>query len=465
MAEPFATTTLQASSSTRTPRRDPAQNHGRNSAANYTGCAQVTLSCTDLQAGSPCPDCAEGDLSGKLYAVEAGVLIRLQGQPLIGGTRYNIEKLRCALCGQQYQAEVPPAIAAASKYDASCRSVMALAHYYFGTPFKRLETWQALQGIPLPDATQFDQMKALLPVVLPVYHCLVALAPEGNAFFYDDTPNRILSQHMANKSATRRSIYTTAMVSELGRWTIYLFSTSTCYARENVVPLLNTRQRQDAFFTMSDAGPMNLRRGDELAEHLLARWILAFCLVHGRRAFWELSETYPAEAEFVLEQISEVYRHERHCRQSGLSDEQRWLYHRKHSGPLMEALHYWLTAKLQFGEVESNSPLGDAMRYLLRYWVALTRFLQVPGAPLDNSLCERAIKVMIRYRRNSQYFRTLFGAQIGDVMMSVIHTAARNQINVMDYLNALQHHAEAVVREPEAWLPWNYQELGLLQAA
>ncbi len=447
----------------RAPHRDPSQNHGRYSAADYTGCAQVTL-LSELQAGNSCPDCAEGGLSGKLYAVEAGVLIRLQGQPLIGGTCYTVEKLRCALCGQQYGAEVPPAIAEAPKYDVSCRTNIAVSHYYFGMPFKRLETWQGLQGVPLADATQFDQMKLLMPVALPIYQCLVTLAPEGKTLFYDDTPNRILGKRTANASSSRRGVYTTAMVSELGALTIYLFSTSYRYARENVVPLLNTRQCRDTFLTMSDAGPMNLHRGDDLAEHLVARWVLAFCLVHGRRTFWELSETYPPEAEFVLEQISEVYRHERHCHQAGLTDQQRLLYHQKYSGPLMEALHYWLTAKLQFGEVEPNSPLGDAMRYLLRHWIALTRFLQVPGAPLDNSLCERAIKVVIRYRRNSQYFRTLFGAQVGDVLMSLIHTAVMNKINVVDYLNTLQRHAEAVVREPEAWMPWNYREVGL-QAA
>jgi transposase len=307
---------------------------------------------------------------------------------------------------------------------------MALSRYYFGVPFKRVETWQYLHGVPLPDATQFDQMRTLLPIVRPIYQCLQALAPEGQTLFYDDTPNRILALSKATLANNKRSgIYTTALVSQVGPYAIYLFSTGPRYARENVVPLLRTRQDPAAFLTMSDASPLNIPSAPPSDERLLARWILSFCLVHGRRKFWEVSGLYSPEADFVLTQISEVYQHERHCRQARLADVQRLTYHQAHSGPLLQALHVWLTAKLQFYEVEPNSGLGQAMAYLLRHWVSLTRFLQVPGAPLDNSLCERAIKVIIRHRRNSQGFRTLFGAQVGDGLMSVIHTAVMNQAN------------------------------------
>jgi Transposase IS66 family len=33
-----------------------------------------------------------------------------------------------------------------------------------------------------------------------------------------------------------------------------------------------------------------------------------------------------------------------------------------------------------------------AIQYMLRHWKALTLFLRSPGAPLDNNLCERALK-------------------------------------------------------------------------
>ena len=40
--------------------------------------------------------------------------------------------------------------------------------------------------------------------------------------------------------------------------------------------------------------------------------------------------------------------------------------------------------------VEPNSGLGRAIGYMLKRWDTLTRFLSVPGAPLDNNICNAA---------------------------------------------------------------------------
>lgn len=124
----------------------------------------------------------------------------------------------------------------------------------------------------------------------------------------------------------------------------------------------------------------------------------------------------------------------------------------------MNALRVWLNNQLLFHLVEDNSGLGEATRYMLRHWDALTRFHSFVGAPIDNSLCEQAIKVAIRHRRNSLFYKTFKGAQVGDCLMSIIHTAAKNNINIFDYLNILQRHHHSVQASPGSWLPWNYQD-------
>jgi len=72
----------------------------------------------------------------------------------------------------------------------------------------------------------------------------------------------------------------------------------------------------------------------------------------------------------------------------------------------------WLNNQLLYEEVESNSGLGKAIRYMLKYWDALTRFLHHAGAPIDNNLCEQMIKVMIRYRKNSFFLRQSMAASM-----------------------------------------------------
>jgi len=100
--------------------------------------------------------------------------------------------------------------------------------------------------------------------------------------------------------------------------------------------------------------------------------------------------------------------------------------------------------------------LGAAINYLRKHWDKLTLFLRVAGAPLDNNICERALKKAIMHRKNSLFYKTQNGADVGDLYMSLIHTCELNNVNPFDYLNELQRHADDVTSAPAAWLPWNY---------
>jgi len=80
------------------------------------------------------------------------------------------------------------------------------------------------------------------------------------------------------------------------------------------------------------------------------------------------------------------------------------------------------------------------------------------GAPLDNNLCERALKRAILHRKGSMFYKTVKGAEVGDVYMSIIHTCQLCNVNAFDYLQALQIHAQEVKASAARWLPWNYRE-------
>jgi hypothetical protein len=123
----------------------------------------------------------------------------------------------------------------------------------------------------------------------------------------------------------------------------------------------------------------------------------------------------------------------------------------------MDALKVWLNNLLLFKTVEPNSLFGQAISYMLKRWYWLTQFLRVAGAPVDNNICEQAIKVLLRYKKNSQFYRTLYGASIGDAMMSLLHTTAYNKVNIFNYLTAVQEHASLVNTNPDQWMPWCYE--------
>jgi hypothetical protein len=152
-----------------------------------------------------------------------------------------------------------------------------------------------------------------------------------------------------------------------------------------------------------------------------------------------------------------VFKHDHDCRQQGLSDDERLAYHQENSGPVMAELEQWIKAELDGHRIEPNSGFGRALQYLQKRWPQLTLFLRVAGAPIDNNICERALKMAIRHRNNSLFYRTEYGAYVGDVYMTVISTTNLHHENPFDYLVALLHHEAEVAADPGAWLPWTYR--------
>jgi len=183
----------------------------------------------------------------------------------------------------------------------------------------------------------------------------------------------------------------------------------------------------------------------------------ANCLAHGRRKFVEIVEDYPPECRFVLETLRGVYRNDDLAREQKMSPQERLTFHQQESAPLMTKLHEWCQRQLDDHLIEPNSRLGQAVRYLLNHWEKLTLFLRVAGAPLDNNLTERALKKVILHRKNSMFYRSLRGAHVADVFMSLIHTAELARVQSYDYLLALLSHPREVASAPASWLPWNYK--------
>jgi hypothetical protein len=160
----------------------------------------------------------------------------------------------------------------------------------------------------------------------------------------------------------------------------------------------------------------------------------------------------------VLEMLGQVYGHDAEARERSLTPDERLRLHQQCSRPVMDKLYAWLEAQLDERRTEPNSGLGQAISYLLRHWQPLTLFLRKAGAPLDNNIAERALKRAILHRKNALFYRTLHGAQVGDLFMSLIHTCQLCGLDSFNYLIELQRHARELAACPAEWMPWNYRE-------
>jgi len=432
--------------------------HGRNGADSYPGANRIQVPHESLKAGDPCPDCEQGTV----YAVSrAGVLIRFVGQPPITAAIYELEKLRCNLCGEIFTAQAPPAVAGAEKYDATVASMVALLKYGTGQPFHRQDKLQKSLGVPLPASTQWEIVSDAAPSLAPASDELIRQAAQGTVLYNDDTTVKILELVHAQEntapceedrspdSCERTGTFTSGIVATAAGHRIALFFSGRKHGGENLADVLRHRARDlPPPIQMCDALSRNLPK--ELVT------IVANCLAHGRRQFVDVSERFPEETRYVLEALEIVYRNDSQTRKHHMTDEERLAFHQAESGPVMDQLRDWLSRQFEERLVEPNSALGAAIKYLLRHWEKLTLFLRQPGAPLDNNICERALKKAILNRKNAYFYKTCNGAAVGDQYMSLIHTCELNGVNPFDYLTALLRHADEVPAAPAAWMPWNY---------
>ncbi|MGA9754896.1 MAG: IS66 family transposase, partial [Desulfobaccales bacterium] len=413
-----------------------------------------------LTAGDPCPQCQ----AGKVYAApEPGLLVRITGQAPLGAVVYELDKLRCNLCGEIFTAPVPDGVGD-EKYDARAAAMIALLKYGSGVPGYRLEQLQGSLGMPLPASTQWEIAEETADEIQPALDELIRQAAQGDVVYNDDTAMKILAlmgkkpTHPARAEASgeeadeskRTGVFTSGIVATGEGRQIALFFTGRQHAGENLQDVLQRRAAElGPPIQMCDASSRNPSKAFET--------LLSNCLAHGRRKFVEVAENFPKECRTVLEILGKVYHHDAIAQQQGMSPQERLIYHQTHSGPLMDQLKSWATAQLDDRNVEPNSGLGKAIAYLLRHWDKLTVFLRVPGAPLDNNLCEQALKKAILHRKNSLFYKTPNGAAVGDLFMSLIHTCRLNGVNPFDYLTELQQHAGELARNPQDWMPWNYQ--------
>ena len=420
--------------------------HGRHGAAAFTGANRVSIAHAKLHAGDRCPECRQG----KVYRQkEPATLVRFVGQAPLEATVFEMERLRCNACGQVFTAD-PPEAAGPDKYQETAVAMIALLKYGTGVPFKRLERLQEHLGMPLPATTQWDLMAAAAKLLWPVLEELIRQAAQGSVMHNDDTGMRIL-RLVREPGDKRTGTFTSGIVSMVGAWTVALFFTGWKHAGENLADVLKQRARElPAPIQMSDA----LSRNSPKVEGVEP--LQANCLAHGRRQVVEVADSFPEECRYVLETLRDVYHHDAQAREQAMSREQRLRFHQEQSGPLMKGLHEWMEAQLAEHKTEPNSGLGKAISYLLNHWTKLTLFLRQAGAPIDNNIVERALKKAILNRKNALFYKTLNGAGVGDLFMSLIHTCELNGANPFDYLTELLRHSEELKRSPSDWMPWNY---------
>jgi transposase len=427
--------------------------------AAYPGVAPIVVSHTELKSGDKCPKCKKG----RVYPIKKmGVFIKWVGQSCLKAIVYLQQKLRCNGCGWVFGAKMPTDVVSSGS-ESAC-AMIAVLKYGCAFPFFRLSRLQGWLKMPLSPSALWNQLKGgLIEVVEVVWQYLRKMAAQGEVVHNDDTVGKVLSLMQKSpkdprlpgevkpKKKTRKAISTTGILSKVSNIRILLFFTGHANAGENLEELLKARDQCLTLpIQMSDAGTTN-RPGKEQVQESL-------CLTHGRRGFVRAYRAAKKACAYVILKLQEIYKIEAQAKREGLGSEERLKLHQEKSGPVMAELKAWFDRQIETKQVEPNSPLGEAIEYMRNHWLGLTAFLRIPGAPITNDELEQAFKNVKIYLKNALFYKTLFGAKVGDMMMSVIHTTVLAGENPWEYLVEIQKNREAVKKDPGAWMPWNFRQ-------
>lgn len=426
----------------------PKKGHGRYSHEVYSNAIIIPVQHIQLKIGDDCLTAC----GGKLYQLkDPGILIRITGNALATVSKYELEKFRCSLCGDIFLPELPKNIPP-YKYDARLKAILANQKYYLGMPFYRQANFQRNMALPIAPSTQFELCEDVADCAYPIISVLEKGVANDKLVQNDDTHVKILSvikDNRENPKKERMGTYTTCVMGKMDGHSVALYYSGVKHAGENLASILQHRDpEKPPILQMCDALSANVPKS--------MKTILCNCLGHGFRKFRDLVDFYPEPCLHIIHELGKVFAFEEKTR--GMTEQERFQFHRLHSKPVMLKLNWWLKNQLAEKKVEPNSPLGKSMKYLLRHWKKLRRFLVRPGCPIDNNIVERSLKIPIRVRKAAMFYKTLHGASIGSILTSLIQTTILSKENPVEYLVALQENKSGVFKDPMAWLPWRYRD-------
>jgi transposase len=382
-------------------------------------------------------------------------IIRVQG---LSEERHEIETARCLTCNTKAEAKGPEE-KTVLQFSVHAASVITSLRYVYGLPSYRLEEVTASMGYRIPDSSQWDLFEASANELLPFHRFLHKEAANAGVVQMDDTNVRINQvttafalAKMEGQKPDRTGVHTTGFIAKFALGKICLFKSGVHHAGEFFERIMQAKSTAEQVILMTDAASSNTCKLPNLPIEV----VQANCNSHAVRRFDEVAENpiFEEDAGEILKLYSAIF--EREQRLKELSPEERWEIHRRESLPQMNKIKQKIESDLNERLVEPSSALGDAYKYFLNHFEKLCAFCTTKGSPVCNNETERLLKRAIRHRKNSMFYKTMTGAAVGDIHMTILMTAKENKIEPVKYMTDLLTNIDKVKDNPSDWLPWNY---------
>ncbi|HUH61670.1 MAG TPA: IS66 family transposase [Terracidiphilus sp.] len=404
-------------------------------------------------APSACP-CCGGTALSKLGEDITETLERVPAQWFV--IQHVREKMSCRACETISQQPAPFHPIVRGRAGPHLLADVAFSKFGLHLPLHRQSERFARESVPVEVSTLAGWIGAVAVALEPLIAAINAHVLAAARIHADDTPVPVLAKH---KTRTGRL------------WTVVRddrpfsgpdppaasFFYSTDRKGEHAERFLKGFKgimQADAY---SGFGRLydQAREGGPILE--------AACWSHARRNFFELAELSRAPiAVEAVKRIDALFTIEREV--NGQDNEARLAARRERSQPLVDDLEAWLKANRAMLSPRSNTAV--AIDYMLKRWVAFTRFLKDGRVCMSNNAAERSLRCVAVGRKNWTFAGSDEGGHRAASIYAVIETCKLNEVDPHAWLaDVLARLPEHPVHRINELLPWNWRKPTLDAAA
>uniref|UniRef100_UPI003BA10124 IS66 family transposase n=1 Tax=Ochrobactrum sp. EDr1-4 TaxID=3368622 RepID=UPI003BA10124 len=388
-----------------------------------------------------CLHCIGEDVSERLDVIPAQFRVIVTHRP----------KYACRACTDGVvQAPAPARLIPSGLPTEATVAHVLVSKYADHLPLYRQAQIMGRQGIDIDRSTLADWVGRAAFELRPVFDALIADLKRSNKLFMDETRAPVLDPG----SGKTKTGYFWALARDDRPWDgnappgvafTYAPGRSGQYA-EQILQGFNGILQVDGY-----AGYNRLVAPDRVGPNIQ----LAYCWAHARRKLIDITRTGSSPiAEDGVKRIGELYKIEAGLR--GLNPEARLAVRQAQSKPLIIDMQTWLAHHR--ARVSAKAPLGEALKYIAKYWDGLCLFLSDGRVELDNNSVERTIRPIALGRKNALFAGHEAGAHNWATIASLIETCKLNSVDPQKWLSStltaiVNGHKQSQI---DQLLPWNY---------
>lgn len=322
---------------------------------------------------------------------------------------------RCGEAGVKI-APLPPRLIPQSRLGLGLATHILLSRFDDHLSFYRLEQqFRERHGIIIPRQQMVQWMEQIASWLRPIYDLMWRQMLAGGYLQVDETPVRVLDPDVEGRAA-RGYLWFYAVP----RGDVILD-----FDRSRALKVVQQRLKGFTGTIQTDAYEVyqSLERKESRIERI-------GCLAHSRRRFYAAPQQNLPDAVWFIRQIRLLYQIEDEVRELGPAE--RHVFRHEQAPTIWEALKS-RAVELQ-PKFLPKSTIGNAIRYFLAEYDALTGYLRDGRYEIDNNLVENSIRPSAVGKKRWLFIGHPDAGWRSAVIYSIIVSCRRRGINPQDYV-------------------------------